>query len=70
MADALQQNSNLDPGESHAIVLALEKQADELLIDERRGRQEAMKLGIPIIGILVCCSLLNSVVWFPKFNRL
>jgi predicted nucleic acid-binding protein len=52
MADALQQNSNLDPGESHAIVLALEQQADELLIDERRGRQEAMKLGIPIIGIL------------------
>jgi uncharacterized protein len=52
MADALQQNSNLDPGESHAIVLALEQQADELLMDERRGRQEAMKLGIPIIGIL------------------
>jgi predicted nucleic acid-binding protein len=52
MADALQQNSNLDLGESHAIVLALEEQADELLIDERRGRQEAIRLGIPIIGIL------------------
>jgi uncharacterized protein len=52
LADALQQNNNLDPGESHAIVLALEQQADELLIDERRGRREAVKLGIPIIGIL------------------
>ncbi|GAP99627.1 DUF3368 domain-containing protein [Leptolyngbya sp. NIES-2104] len=52
MANTLQQDQKLDPGESHAIVLALEQQADELLIDERRGRQEAAKLGIPIIGIL------------------
>lgn len=52
MVDALQQNSNLDSGESHAIVLAIEQQADELLIDERRGRREATKLGISIIGIL------------------
>jgi uncharacterized protein len=34
------------------IVLALERQANELLIDERRGRREAAKLGIPIIGVL------------------
>jgi uncharacterized protein len=52
MANTLQQDQKLDPGESYAIVLALEQQADELLIDERRGRQEAAKLGIPIIGIL------------------
>ncbi|KAM3097771.1 DUF3368 domain-containing protein [Phormidesmis sp. 146-12] len=52
MANTLQQDQKLDPGESHAIVLALEQQADELLMDERRGRQEATKLGIPIIGIL------------------
>jgi uncharacterized protein len=52
LVDSLQQNSNLDPGEAHAIVLALEQQADELLIDERRGRREATKLGISIIGIL------------------
>jgi predicted nucleic acid-binding protein len=32
--------------------LALELQADDLLIDERLGRQEALRLGIPIIGIL------------------
>ena len=27
-------------------------QADDLLIDERLGRQEAVRLGLPIIGIL------------------
>ncbi|GAP99268.1 DUF3368 domain-containing protein [Leptolyngbya sp. NIES-2104] len=52
MANTLQQDQKLDPGKSCAIVLALEQQADELLMDERRGRQEAAKLGIPIIGIL------------------
>jgi uncharacterized protein len=52
MAASLQQDCNLDPGESHAIVLALEQQANELLIDERRGRREAAKLGIPIMGVL------------------
>jgi uncharacterized protein len=60
MANRLQQDRNLDPGESHAIVLALEQQADELLIDERRGRQEATKLGIPIIGVLGILVLLQA----------
>jgi len=32
--------------------LALELQADELLIDERLGRREATRLGVPKIGIL------------------
>lgn len=35
-----------------AIALALELQADDLLIDERLGRQEALRLGLSIIGIL------------------
>ena len=52
MANTIQQEQSLDPGESYAIVLALEQQADELLIDERRGRQVATRLGIPIIGLL------------------
>lgn len=52
LADQLQQRRGLDAGEANAIALALELQADDLLIDERLGRQEARRLGLPIIGIL------------------
>lgn len=52
LANQLQQERGLDAGEANAIALALELQADDLLIDERLGRQEAVRLGLPIIGIL------------------
>lgn len=52
LADNLQQERGLDAGEANAIALALELQADDLLIDERLGRQEAVRLGLSIIGIL------------------
>lgn len=41
---------NLDSGEAEAIVLALECQAERLLVDERRGRRTARHLGCGSLG--------------------
>jgi len=44
--------SQLDLGEAEAIALAVEIGADLLLIDERRGRQIASRLGLHTLGLL------------------
>lgn len=43
---------DLDLGESESIALALELQADFILLDEREGRRAAQRLGLNIIGVL------------------
>ena len=42
----------LDPGEAEAIALAVELQADLILIDERRARAIAARLGLNVVGVL------------------
>jgi predicted nucleic acid-binding protein len=43
---------HLDPGESEAIALAEELKADLLLIDDRRGRAHASRLGFATMGVV------------------
>lgn len=42
----------VDEGEAEAIELAKELHADRLLIDERKGRQLALREGLSVIGLL------------------
>ncbi len=44
--------SEIDEGESEAIVLAIEMGADYLLIDERIGTNKAREKGLETIGLL------------------
>jgi predicted nucleic acid-binding protein len=44
--------SHLDEGERDAIQLAEELKADLLVIDERAGREEALKRDLPVIGTM------------------
>jgi len=43
---------DLDPGEAEAIVLAIERRADLLLVDERRRRRTATAEGLTVTGLL------------------
>jgi uncharacterized protein len=45
-------SNELDIGKAEAIVLAVEIKADQVLIDERRGRLVATRLNLRYIGIL------------------
>ena len=42
----------LDEGEAEGIILAIERGADLMLVDERRGRRTATAAGLTVIGLL------------------
>jgi len=59
-ARELPPGTSLDAGEAAALRLALEIRADLVLLDERRGRAVAERIGVPItgtLGVLVEASL-------------
>ena len=43
---------DLDRGEAESIALALEQQADLILLDERDGRHRAQRLGLTVMGVV------------------
>ncbi len=49
--------ANLDPGEKDAILLALQLQAQAILIDERKGRQVANSQGLRTLGTITVLEL-------------
>ena len=50
--DILEKTTSLDRGESEAIILFGELKAELMLMDERRGREVALRLKIPLSGTL------------------
>ena len=52
MPHRIDETINLDPGESEAISLAVERRISVLLIDERRGTRAAKARGIVTVGTL------------------
>ena len=44
--------NDLDLGESETIALALELQADLVLLDEKEGRRMAKRLELPVMGVV------------------
>jgi predicted nucleic acid-binding protein len=52
--------SRLHAGERDAISLALQVKADAVIMDERRGREEAEKRGLRVIGTLGLLSVAHE----------
>jgi predicted nucleic acid-binding protein len=60
----------LDRGEAEAIALAIEEKADLLLLDERIGREVALRFDVQIIGLLGIIIHAKQQGYFPKVKLL
>lgn len=65
LSAAVRAATGLDPGEAAALSLAIEIHADAVLIDERRGYEVAIQLGLRTIGILGILLRAKSAGFLP-----
>lgn len=56
----LRRSAGLDLGESEAIYLSDSGKADLLLMDEERGREVAMRMGIRVMGTIGILTLVHE----------
>jgi hypothetical protein len=61
---------SLDAGEAEAIAVALEQQADRLLMDERRGRKIAGASGLTGVGLLGVLAEAKNRAFIPACKPL
>jgi len=59
---------DLDRGEAESIALALEQQADLILLDERDGRHRAQRLGLRVMGVVGVLLLAKRQGFIPTIK--
>lgn len=69
IATIQQQGQQFDLGDTHTLALALQINADELLINERRARQVAQELGLSVIGIFGIVIVAKQRALIPSVRR-
>ncbi|MBD2232663.1 DUF3368 domain-containing protein [Phormidium tenue] len=69
IAQVQQQGKQFDLGETQTLALALQLHADELLINERRGRQVAQALELSAIGIVGIVIVAKQRALIPSVRR-
>lgn len=69
IATVQQQGQQFDLGDTHTLALALQINADEVLINERRGRQVAQGLGLSVIGIFGIVIVAKQRALIPSVRR-
>jgi uncharacterized protein len=70
LAEVRRLSTELDLGEAEAIVLAKERRADLLLMDELEGRRVALREGLPFIGLLGVVVQAKQTGFIPSVRQL